>query len=223
MQQPFPLAVEEVESAGMAGGEEDALAAGGGERQAAAERFARVQDRLRGDAYVAGRLRWVDRRAGPCGHQLEHVLQRRPVLESREAELLVGIALEQQPGVPAHVVEGMRRNAGHVTIVERAGQLLARVRSWREALVDGRQTPSVRFDNVHASQGRGARMQLKGAVAVVTGASSGIGEAVAVGLAQRGANVVLAARRKERLDVLADRIERAGGNALAIKLRRDRS
>jgi short-subunit dehydrogenase len=60
-------------------------------------------------------------------------------------------------------------------------------------------------------------MQLKGAVAVVTGASSGIGEAVAVGLAQRGAKVVLAARRKERLDELADRIERAGGTALAIR------
>ncbi len=60
-------------------------------------------------------------------------------------------------------------------------------------------------------------MQLKGAVAVVTGASSGIGEAVAVALAQRGAKVVLAARRKERLDVLADRIERAGGTALAVR------
>ena len=60
-------------------------------------------------------------------------------------------------------------------------------------------------------------MHLKGAVAVVTGASSGIGEAVAVALAQRGAKVVLAARRKERLDVLADRIEGAGGTALAIR------
>lgn len=60
-------------------------------------------------------------------------------------------------------------------------------------------------------------MQLKGAVAVVTGASSGIGEAVAVGFAQRGAKVVLAARRKERLDGLVDRIERAGGTALAIR------
>ena len=59
-------------------------------------------------------------------------------------------------------------------------------------------------------------MQLKGAVAVVTGASAGIGEASAVALAQRGAKVVLAARRKERLDDLADRIERAGGTALAV-------
>jgi NADP-dependent 3-hydroxy acid dehydrogenase YdfG len=60
-------------------------------------------------------------------------------------------------------------------------------------------------------------VELKGAVAVVTGASSGIGEAIAVALAQRGAKVVLAARRKERLDDLADRIERAGGHALAIR------
>ncbi len=60
-------------------------------------------------------------------------------------------------------------------------------------------------------------MQLKNAVAVVTGASSGIGEATAIALARRGAKVVLTARRKERLDDLADRIERAGGRALAIR------
>lgn len=60
-------------------------------------------------------------------------------------------------------------------------------------------------------------MRLSGAVAVVTGASAGIGEATAVALARRGAKVVLAARRKERLDELADRIERAGGRALAVR------
>jgi short-subunit dehydrogenase len=54
-------------------------------------------------------------------------------------------------------------------------------------------------------------------VAVVTGASAGIGEATAVAFAQRGAIVVLAARRKERLEELADRIERAGGRALALR------
>lgn len=60
-------------------------------------------------------------------------------------------------------------------------------------------------------------MQLKGSVAVVTGASAGIGEATVVALAQRGAKVVLTARRKERLDGLAERIERAGGHALAVR------
>jgi NADP-dependent 3-hydroxy acid dehydrogenase YdfG len=59
-------------------------------------------------------------------------------------------------------------------------------------------------------------MQLKGSVAVVTGASAGIGEATAVALAQHGAKVVLAARRLERLESMAERITRAGGTALAV-------
>lgn len=50
---------------------------------------------------------------------------------------------------------------------------------------------------------------------VVTGASSGIGEATAFAFAQRGARVVVAARRTERLDAVVDRIERSGGHALA--------
>ncbi|MGE5226878.1 MAG: SDR family NAD(P)-dependent oxidoreductase [Planctomycetaceae bacterium] len=59
-------------------------------------------------------------------------------------------------------------------------------------------------------------VELRGRVVVVTGASSGIGEATAVAFAQRGAKVVLAARRRDRLEDLADRIERAGGRALAL-------
>jgi NADP-dependent 3-hydroxy acid dehydrogenase YdfG len=59
-------------------------------------------------------------------------------------------------------------------------------------------------------------MQLRGAVAVVTGASAGIGEATAFALANRGAKVVLAARRVERLEEIARTIESAGGRALAV-------
>jgi short-subunit dehydrogenase len=53
-------------------------------------------------------------------------------------------------------------------------------------------------------------------VAIVTGASAGIGEATARMLAGEGASVVLVARRKERLDALKHEIEQAGGRALAV-------
>ena len=56
---------------------------------------------------------------------------------------------------------------------------------------------------------------LEGRVAIVTGASSGIGEAVALSLADEGAAVVLAARRVERLEALAERIVARGGEAVA--------
>src|ERR1700734_1784858 len=59
--------------------------------------------------------------------------------------------------------------------------------------------------------------ELNGTVALVTGASSGIGEATALTLAQLGAAVAIAARRKDRLDELAARISDAGGTVLAIE------
>ena len=52
-----------------------------------------------------------------------------------------------------------------------------------------------------------------GKVVAITGASSGIGEATALRLAGRGAKVVLGARRADRLQSLAERIEKAGGEA----------
>jgi len=53
----------------------------------------------------------------------------------------------------------------------------------------------------------------EGKVVAITGASSGIGEASALLLAERGAKVVLGARRSDRLAALADRIAEAGGEA----------
>jgi NADP-dependent 3-hydroxy acid dehydrogenase YdfG len=57
---------------------------------------------------------------------------------------------------------------------------------------------------------------LAGRVAVVTGASSGIGTGLAEMLADEGARVVLAARRGERLEQVAARIRQAGGTAIAV-------
>lgn len=60
-------------------------------------------------------------------------------------------------------------------------------------------------------------MKLDGAVVVVTGASSGFGELASVRFARQGARVVLAARRLDRLEVLAERIASRGGHALAVR------
>ncbi len=58
---------------------------------------------------------------------------------------------------------------------------------------------------------------LEGKVAVVTGASSGIGEATVRALAAKGASVAAGARRKERLDGLVEEVTRDGGKAIAVE------
>jgi len=60
------------------------------------------------------------------------------------------------------------------------------------------------------------QIDLTDQVALVTGASRGIGKAIAAGLAASGAKVVLASRKQEGVDVAAAEITAAGGTALAI-------
>jgi NADP-dependent 3-hydroxy acid dehydrogenase YdfG len=57
---------------------------------------------------------------------------------------------------------------------------------------------------------------LTGKVALVTGASSGIGEATAMALAAAGTSVAVAARRADRLEALVQRIQATGVRALAL-------
>ncbi|MGH9801648.1 MAG: SDR family NAD(P)-dependent oxidoreductase, partial [Blastocatellia bacterium] len=58
--------------------------------------------------------------------------------------------------------------------------------------------------------------KLSGTIAVITGATSGIGRETAREFAKTGSKVVVAGRRKERLQELVSEIEAAGGHALAV-------
>ncbi len=59
--------------------------------------------------------------------------------------------------------------------------------------------------------------RLDGRIALVTGASSGIGEAAAIALAEAGAKVAIAARRRDRLDALATRLTLLGAEPLVLE------
>ena len=72
------------------------------------------------------------------------------------------------------------------------------------------------FEQLVTVRPRREPVDLRGKRVLVTGASSGIGEAGAVKLAREGATVVIAARRRELLDAVVDRIVDAGGDARAI-------
>lgn len=59
--------------------------------------------------------------------------------------------------------------------------------------------------------------RLAGKVAIITGSSSGIGKAIALVFGQEGARVVVAARREKMCEQVAERITKAGGEAMAIR------
>lgn len=61
-------------------------------------------------------------------------------------------------------------------------------------------------------------VKLHGAVVVITGASSGIGQATAEGFAREGARLVLAARDPQALEAVAQRCRRLGGEAVAVAI-----
>jgi NADP-dependent 3-hydroxy acid dehydrogenase YdfG len=58
---------------------------------------------------------------------------------------------------------------------------------------------------------------IEGKIVVITGASSGLGEATARQLSELGATVVLGARRLERIQALANELNKNGGKAMAVQ------
>ncbi len=60
------------------------------------------------------------------------------------------------------------------------------------------------------------RFSLEGQVAVVTGGGRGIGEAIALGMAEAGADIVVAAWRTHEIEAVADKVRAIGRRALAV-------
>src|SRR5262249_37359419 len=90
------------------------------------------------------------------------------------------------------------------------------VRPWQRSCIVRRRGDNVREDVGRYPRGRGPRMSFANQVAVITGASSGIGWALAKERSRQGARVGLVARRRENLEKLAAEIRGAGG-AVALE------
>ena len=61
------------------------------------------------------------------------------------------------------------------------------------------------------------RFSLSGKTAIITGASQGIGESIAIGMAEAGANVVLAARSVDKLKSVAAKVASIGARCIKVK------
>src|SRR6185437_3788809 len=95
----------------------------------------------------------------------------------------------------------------------RVGFIVLLPGDWLSGHVSG--SLGLKRTRVHFTGKRFPMTGISGKVVAVTGASSGIGEATARLLAERGAAVVLGARRAERLDKLAQQIRDDGGRAIS--------
>jgi NAD(P)-dependent dehydrogenase (short-subunit alcohol dehydrogenase family) len=70
----------------------------------------------------------------------------------------------------------------------------------------------------HNAPFQGPSLDLSGKIALVTGASSGLGARFASLLAHQGAQIICAARRKDRLDEVVASIQKSGGSAIAVEM-----
>ena len=208
----------------MAGGDQHALAAVGG-RSASRSPSASQASRIGSGRDVHMRRTSPSRSIGVAGlglHQIEDVVEAETVRAVRSGRT----ACRGRSRSAARVFAGRCRADGSATPAtwpaRAPSQLLARVRPRGQARVHRRQTPGVGFDNVHAWPGVPRTRGTEGAVAVVTGASSGIGEATAVAFAQPGRQG-RAGRAPQRPARRAGRPDRtAGGHRARGPVRRRR-
>src|SRR5690606_13988835 len=79
----------------------------------------------------------------------------------------------------------------------------------RRALRGGFQADSLRRTLV-------PNFELAGRVAIVTGGSDGIGKGIATGMAEAGADLVIAARRQDRIDATVEELRKMGRRAIGV-------
>src|SRR5439155_24886546 len=143
------LVVQVRESRRMTGRKHHGLAVFAGTREPSPRRETRVEDRTGTDLDGTEPSGTIDRGTGGTFHESEHAVERHPLLEPREPELLVRIVLQEHLDIPADVLDRMGRGAGDTACQEGAFEVRP-VDDARNPVVirEGRQTADVGFDNV---------------------------------------------------------------------------